>query len=100
MRAELAEPGIQILGTWVQLLGGDGASMDANYHMWNVFITAHGLIMVFFMVMPAIIGGFGNWFVPLMIGAINAAIIAGNPRDDAVGKMREFWDGEIGRAHV
>src|SRR3546814_10091389 len=40
MRAELAEPGIQILGTWVQLLGGDGASMDANYHMWNVFITA------------------------------------------------------------
>ena len=34
---------------------------------------AHGLIMVFFMVMPAMIGGFGNWFVPLMIGAPDMA---------------------------
>ena len=72
MRMELAAPGIQYLGYWVELMGGE-AAFDANLHMWNVLITAHGLIMVFFMVMPAMIGGFGNWFVPLMIGAPDMA---------------------------
>ncbi len=67
MRAELAHPGIQYL-TWMT-----NGNVDASYHMWNVFITAHGLIMVFFMVMPAMIGGFGNWFVPIMIGAPDMA---------------------------
>ena len=72
MRAELAHPGIQYLQVWTQMMGG-AADMDTALHMWNVLITAHGLIMVFFMVMPAIIGGFGNWFVPIMIGAPDMA---------------------------
>jgi cytochrome c oxidase subunit I len=73
MRIELAEPGIQLMGDIVNFLGGDGSSLDQQGHTWNVLITAHGLIMVFFMVMPAMIGGFGNWFVPLMIGAPDMA---------------------------
>ena len=73
MRAELAQPGIQYLGYFADLLGTKNPSFDQQLHLWNVLITAHGLIMVFFMVMPAIIGGFGNWFVPIMIGAPDMA---------------------------
>ena len=64
MRMELMEPGVQFLTT------ADG---DPNGQLWNVFITAHGLIMVFFVVMPALIGGFGNWILPLMIGSPDMA---------------------------
>ena len=58
MRMELQEPGMQIF---------------ANPHAFNVFVTGHGLIMVFFMIMPSLFGGFGNWFVPLMVGAPDMA---------------------------
>ena len=63
MRMELQDPGVQYLQTM----------SDDPGQFWNVIITAHGLIMVFFVVMPALIGGFGNWFVPLMIGAPDMA---------------------------
>ena len=68
MRLELAHPGIQYLPLWL----GSG-DFSASLHLWNVLVTAHGLIMIFFVIMPAMMGGFGNWMVPILIGAPDMA---------------------------
>lgn len=54
IRIELSSPGPGIL--------------SGNGQLYNVLITAHGLLMLFFVVMPALMGGFGNWLVPILIG--------------------------------
>ena len=43
---------------------------EANY---NIVITAHGLIIIFFFVIPVLIGGFSNWLIPLMVGCNDIA---------------------------
>ncbi len=57
MRYQLAYPGREIFG-WLMLP-----------ETYNSFGAMHGTIMVFLGVVPMVVGGFGNYVMPLQIGA-------------------------------
>ncbi len=40
-----------------------------NQNFYNLSFTLHGLFMIFFLVMPGLYGGFGNYFLPIYLGA-------------------------------
>ncbi len=74
MRLELMEPGVQYMcQEGARLIADATAECTPNGHLWNVLITYHGVLMMFFVVIPALFGGFGNYFMPLMIGAPDMA---------------------------
>ena len=60
IRLELAAPGNQLL--------------QGNHQLFNVLVVGHALLMIFFLVMPGLVGGFGKkikilinkfkWFIP------------------------------------
>ncbi|PVA09302.1 cytochrome c oxidase subunit I [Pelagivirga sediminicola] len=74
MRLELMEPGVQYMCLeGARFIADAGATCTPNGHLWNVMITYHGVLMMFFVVIPALFGGFGNYLMPLQIGAPDMA---------------------------
>ena len=75
MRLELMEPGVQYMCLeGARLTPAPEGECTPNGHLWNVLITYHGVLMMFFVVIPALFGGFGNYFMPLQIGAPDMAV--------------------------
>lgn len=60
LRIELASTGLRIIAL-------------ENQNFYNLAFTLHGAIMIFFVVMPAFYGGFGNYFLPIYLGASEVA---------------------------
>ncbi|QYX57204.1 cytochrome c oxidase subunit 1 [Roseovarius sp. SCSIO 43702] len=73
MRIELMEPGVQYMCLEGMRFWPTAADCTPNGHLWNILVTYHGVLMMFFVVIPALFGGFGNYFMPLMIGAPDMA---------------------------
>jgi cytochrome c oxidase subunit 1 len=74
MRLELMEPGVQYMCLeGARLTPAPEGECTPNGHLWNVLITYHGVLMMFFVVIPALFGGFGNYLMPLQIGAPDMA---------------------------
>ena len=74
MRMELMHPGVQYMCLeGARFVADATATCTPNGHLWNVLITYHGVLMMFFVVIPALFGGFGNYIMPLQIGAPDMA---------------------------
>merc|ERR1712157_286741 len=65
-----------ISGTLISVLikielysSGNRIISPENQNFYNISITLHGFLMIFFLVMPSLFGGFGNYFVPIFQGS-------------------------------
>ena len=92
MRWSMAYEGapIPFVGPILESLLGSGVAPGGvmSAQLYNVFGAMHGTIMVFMGIVPAAFAAFGNYVVPLQIGAVDMAF----PRVN----MASFWSFFLG----
>ncbi len=71
MRWQLAWPAsdMPVLGRW--LFGDQAGQISPSFY--NALFTMHGTVMTFLVIIPLLTGAFGNYLIPLMIGAADMA---------------------------
>lgn len=73
--------GLMAVALRAELYTPEADLLDPN--LYNAFMTNHGTIMIFLWIVPSAIGGFGNFLIPLMVGARDMAF----PKLNAIA----FW---------
>jgi cytochrome c oxidase subunit I len=80
--------GIFAMAIRLELLTPDPTLMSAN--TYNRMFTLHGVVMIFMFMIPAIPGVFGNFCLPLMLGAKDVAF----PRLNLL-SLYLYWTGSL-----
>ena len=82
IRLQLGWPGMAVPGGAIL---GDAKAPGGIIlpEFYNSLVTMHGTIMIFFAIMPLLVWVFGNWLIPLHVGAADMAF----PRLN----MASFW---------
>jgi cytochrome c oxidase subunit 1 len=69
-----------ILGTIYSIIirseldsSGSRIISSSSITSYNLVITLHAFLMIFFFIMPALFSAFGNYYVPSLIGSIELA---------------------------
>ncbi len=53
------------------LFSGEGGAISPEFY--TMLVTMHATVMIFFVIIPILAGAFGNYLIPLMIGADDMA---------------------------
>lgn len=66
----MAATGMSVL-IRMELSNGNSTFLFNNNQVYNVMITGHAILMIFFFVMPSLIGALGNFMTPILVGAVD-----------------------------